>query len=153
MSSIEHFDINSWEYLINQQTQLNAVNALENGKVIFMPQLSFAINENEQHLLSPSYLKDKKNISYNKLNGQLRGVTCSETDKILFTQLCDRYATYSKQLIHQLFPMYTKAFLTGRTSFRPAEIYGRKAPSYKKDDTRLHVDAFPSSPTHGKRIL
>jgi hypothetical protein len=39
-----------------------------------------------------------------------------------------------------------------RTSLRPAEIAGRKS-SWRKDDTRLHVDAFPSQPTHGNRIL
>ena len=40
----------------------------------------------------------------------------------------------------------------GFTSFRPAEIAGR-ASSWRKDDTRLHVDAFPSRPLQGLRIL
>src|SRR5262249_55300448 len=40
----------------------------------------------------------------------------------------------------------------GRTSFRPAEIEGR-ALSWRKDDRRLHVDAFPSRPLRGRRIL
>jgi 3-deoxy-D-manno-oct-2-ulosonic acid (Kdo) hydroxylase len=39
-----------------------------------------------------------------------------------------------------------------RTSLRPAEIAGR-ASSWRKDDTLLHVDAFPSQPTNGNRIL
>src|SRR4030095_15398312 len=34
----------------------------------------------------------------------------------------------------------------------PAEIAGR-ASSWRKDDTRLHVDAFPASPTQGRRLL
>jgi hypothetical protein len=37
-------------------------------------------------------------------------------------------------------------------SFRPVEIAGRKS-SYRKDDTLLHVDSFPSNPTRGQRIL
>src|SRR5439155_15937417 len=39
-----------------------------------------------------------------------------------------------------------------RTSFRPVEIEGRKT-SWRKDDTRLHIDAFPATPVHGRRIL
>src|SRR6185503_3327133 len=39
-----------------------------------------------------------------------------------------------------------------RTSFRPHGAAGR-AVSWRKDDTRLHVDAFPSRPNRGERIL
>ena len=44
------------------------------------------------------------------------------------------------------------AIQLGRTSFRPVEISGRPS-SYRKDDTRLHVDAFPATPNQGRRIL
>ena len=40
----------------------------------------------------------------------------------------------------------------GRTSFRPVEIAGRPS-SWRKDDTRLHIDAFPATPSQGRRIL
>jgi hypothetical protein len=39
-----------------------------------------------------------------------------------------------------------------RTSFRPNEVAGRNY-SPRHDDRRLHVDAFPSRPMAGKRIL
>ena len=39
-----------------------------------------------------------------------------------------------------------------RTSFRPAEIAGR-ATTWRKDDTRLHIDSFPATPVQGRRIL
>ena len=52
-----------------------------------------------------------------------------------------------------LFPFYEKHLITGMTSLRPVEIKGRTPDSYKKDDTRLHIDAFPSRPNQGKRIL
>jgi hypothetical protein len=54
--------------------------------------------------------------------------------------------------VSTLIPAYASNLITGRTSFRPAEIAGRKT-SWRKDDTRLHVDSFPSTPVHGKRIL
>jgi hypothetical protein len=50
-----------------------------------------------------------------------------------------------------ILPAYGEA-LAGRTSFRPVEIRGRKT-STRKDDTKLHIDAFPSLPVGGKRIL
>jgi hypothetical protein len=42
--------------------------------------------------------------------------------------------------------------MMGRTSFRPVQVSNRSS-SYRKDDKRLHVDAFPSSPNQGNRIL
>jgi len=39
-----------------------------------------------------------------------------------------------------------------RTSFRPQPAVGRNV-SWRKDDSRLHIDAFPSRPNHGERIL
>ena len=39
-----------------------------------------------------------------------------------------------------------------KTSLRPVEVSGRRQ-SWRKDDTRLHVDSFPSQPSCGKRIL
>jgi hypothetical protein len=54
--------------------------------------------------------------------------------------------------LHNLLPMYRAGLRRGRTSLRPAEVAGR-ASSWRKDDTRLHVDSFPSQPTKGKRLL
>ena len=39
-----------------------------------------------------------------------------------------------------------------RTSYRPQPAVGRDV-SWRKDDSRLHVDAFPSRPNRGERIL
>jgi hypothetical protein len=54
--------------------------------------------------------------------------------------------------VTNLFPRYAGHLIKGRTSFRPVEISGRET-SPRKDDTRLHVDAFPSSPAGARRIL
>jgi hypothetical protein len=51
-----------------------------------------------------------------------------------------------------MFPSYAPSLETARTSYRPAEIAGRKY-TPTKDDTRLHVDAFPARPVHGRRIM
>jgi hypothetical protein len=49
-------------------------------------------------------------------------------------------------------PGYAQHLRWGLTSFRPVETRGRGS-SRRKDDTRLHVDAFASRPNHGMRIL
>lgn len=49
-------------------------------------------------------------------------------------------------------PHYAKQLIIARTSYRPVEINGRVT-SFRKDDKRLHIDAFPSAPNQGKRIL
>jgi hypothetical protein len=66
--------------------------------------------------------------------------------------MLQRYSENAIALVRVLLPQYADALEIGRTSFRPAEIAGRRS-SAKKDDTRLHIDAFPSMPTGGKRIL
>jgi hypothetical protein len=55
-------------------------------------------------------------------------------------------------LIGALFPRYAPHLKRARTSYRPHGAAGR-AVSWRKDDTRLHVDAFPSRPNGGERIL
>ena len=66
--------------------------------------------------------------------------------------MLQRYATHAETLMRDLFPHYRPALERARTSFRPAEISGRRT-SPRHDDRRLHVDAFPTRPTHGRRIL
>jgi hypothetical protein len=63
-----------------------------------------------------------------------------------------RFATQSRILLRNLLPRYAADLEQRRTSYRPVEIVGRSL-SWLRDDTRLHVDSFPSSPTQGKRIL
>jgi hypothetical protein len=49
-------------------------------------------------------------------------------------------------------PAYAKSLRTAPTSFRPSRVETR-AQSWRADDRRLHVDAFPSRPNYGERIL
>jgi len=63
-----------------------------------------------------------------------------------------RFADRTQDLLYCLLPPYRADLRRARTSCRPIEIAGRRS-SYRKDDTRLHVDAVPSRPTGGARIL
>ena len=63
-----------------------------------------------------------------------------------------RFGDMAETLLRDLLPGYAPALERARTSFRPAEIAGR-AYSPRHDDRLLHVDAFPSRPMGGRRIL
>lgn len=128
--------------------------ALENGQIVYLPQLSFQLESDEQNLLDMAITpKGAKNISYNPKNQRLGGL--SENDKVanLVKGMMQRYHHYTTQLLTACCLPYRPVECSGRTSFRPVEIKGRKPVSYRKDDTRLHVDAFPSTPVNNLRIL
>lgn len=147
-------DIKHWQDLVCTATQQQTINALETGSVIFLPQLSFELESTELHFLSPNYTHpDNKNISLNLKNKNLQGAVCNPQESLQLTKLLSRYASQASLLIKALFPRYFPDLTEGRTSYRPIEIAGRKPASVRKDDTLLHIDAFPATPTQGKRIL
>jgi hypothetical protein len=63
-----------------------------------------------------------------------------------------RFSRDCAVLLHAMLPGYTGALRPRLTSFRPLKIEGRDI-SDRKNDTRLHVDAFASRPNQGERIL
>lgn len=137
----------------DEATQNHALNALETGHVVYFPNMPFLLLENEKNLLSPDIVKPGvKNVSYISQLGVVRGLNTSSVVGNAAAQMMHRFVGFSTELIESLFPHYKNKIEVAKTSYRPVEIEGRPA-SYRKDDTRLHVDAFPSSPNQGRRIL
>jgi hypothetical protein len=66
--------------------------------------------------------------------------------------LLGRFTQAARRLVESVCPAYRGHLVQGRASLRPVEAAGRVL-SWRKDDTRLHVDSFPSMPTGGNRIL
>jgi hypothetical protein len=132
----------------------NITQALESGAVVYLPDLHFGLQDGEQALLSEAILPEKaKNISYEPRIGQLKAYVPALPHHNALKNLLQRYADFSEQLLHSVTPHYRQALCRARTSYRPVEIEGRVAPSFRKDDTRLHVDAFPASPNQGRQLL
>jgi hypothetical protein len=149
LTDIVSLSIEHWDQACSPEKQDAALQALEGGSVVLLPQLAFPLHEAEGRFLDPSLADAGKNISLNPANGALQG---SRDNLEPLRGMVERYAQSSAALLRQLLPSYLPAIETGRTSFRPVEVEGR-ATSWRKDDTRLHVDSFPSSPTQGRRIL
>ena len=151
---ITEIQCNDWKAGFEPQTSTYATHELENGKVLLLPQLHFALLPHEERYLSEDFADPaSKNISYHSAKDSLGGVRGNLQDKMIHKAFLQRFNLYATSLIEQLFPRYQPHLHIARTSFRPVEIEGRPVPSFRKDDTRLHVDAFPSSPNQGKRIL
>lgn len=155
MENIQTFSTSSWHEQFSETFQNESIKALENGQVLFFPQLAFQLTTQEQQFLSPDFISAKaKNISFNKKTNAVRGLAdqVSKEQHQALHGLFERFVQHAQLFINNLFPHYTNALVIGRTSFRPVEVDGRVT-SYRKDDTRLHVDAFPASPNHGWRLL
>lgn len=144
--------ISEWEKAPARDSQETALAALEDGTVLFFPQLAFAITAAESRFLTPDIVGNSKNVSYNFLTGEIGHCACADADKPAVAEMMHRFCGQAKTLVENLLPSYKARLTMGRASLRPVEAAGR-AQSSRKDDTRIHVDSFPATPLNGKRIL
>jgi hypothetical protein len=151
MTDIVVLDVASWRPALASDTQDAAIRTLEGGGVLILPQLAFPLAADEQRFLSPRWSDGRaKNISFD--GGKLKGARGSADELAALSRMVARFAAEASGLVTALFPRYAPYVRRARTSFRPQPAVGR-AVSWRKDDSRLHVDAFPSRPNHGERIL
>ncbi len=125
---------------------------LERGAVIVLPNLPFEVAVSERDIFSPSILSSSKNASYDPATDQVGGTSLEGSARDQLRAVIRRFSDSTEGLVGALLPEYRSRIVRRRASFRPAEIKGRQT-SWRKDDTRLHLDAFPTSPTRGDRIL
>jgi len=142
-----------WAGPFAPQEQEAALAALEAGQVLVLPLLAFRPLPAERDLLGAQALDGaRKNISLDPATGTLGGSALGGAERAAMAAMLGRFAEQAQTLLCGLLPRYAPALERARTSFRPAEIAGRSA-APRKDDTRLHVDAFPTRPQRGRRIL
>jgi hypothetical protein len=128
-------------------------NVVEAGQVLAFPNLRFALGDRERRFLDPRWADVKaKNVSVRWPSGELRGAVGAAEDLQALRAMIVRFAEQSEAFALRLFPHYRGHLRRGNTSFRPTDVAGRVR-SWRQDDTRLHVDAFPSNPMQGTRLL
>lgn len=151
---LESFTTTQWNENFTDLHQQRALKQLEGGHILYFPELPFTLSNEEKVFLNPEYADpDSKNIGYHPEQNKIWGVrNLSEEQRRKLKSMLNRYSQSARTLINNILPHYQSQLMTGRTSFRPLQVSNRKT-SYRKDDKRLHVDAFPSSPNQGKRIL
>ncbi len=154
MSVLLDLPLAAWDGAIDADTGARAVDALEDGRVVYFPALPFAVGADEAALLDPAMSDGRaKNVTWFPDQRILKGAADDPALRARLTALLDRYAAVTRRFVETLYPGYRAGLRFGPTTLRPVEIAGRPPPSWRRDDTRLHTDAFPARPTGGTRIL
>jgi len=144
-------DIATWRPVVPPGDTERYARELEAGGVLVLPRLAFEMTADENRFLDTRWSDGKaKNISFE--GDTIRGASGAAADLAALARMVGRFAADASALIAALFPRYAPYLKRARTSYRPHGAAGR-AVSWRKDDTRLHVDAFPSRPNRGERIL
>jgi hypothetical protein len=152
MTPIINFGHSDWAAPFSAAEQAAAIEAIEDSGIVIFPHLAFVFAPEEQGLFDEVVAaRGAKNVSYNAA-GEIGGVEDAQKNNPALGAMLKRFASSAQSLLDNLLPAYRGQLDEGKVSFRPSEVAGR-ASSWRKDDTRLHVDAFPSNPTLGRRIV
>ena len=128
---------------------------LEQGSVLFFPAVPFPLAEpDRQFLLSlkPGGSRFHKNISYRPATKILKGASGDSQEHARLERVLREFSEEATRFVATWLTPYARRLKLDFASFRPLEEKGRNLPLHQRNDL-LHVDAFPSRPTHGGRIL
>jgi hypothetical protein len=128
---------------------------LEKGQILFFQALPFHFPVDDQEFLLAqewTELRLHKNVSYRPSEDVLRGVSGNAQTIERLHAIMRNYSAQVIEFLTKFLPSYAGKWNLDFSSFRPFEEEGRDLPIHKRNDL-LHVDAFPSRPTRGGRIL
>ena len=129
---------------------------LESANILFFARSPFILTEDDRDFLrshkqtSAGY---HKNIAYRPAEDRLTGIDASRSPDA--ERLLAIFRNYSNQItdfLTRLLPPYAGRWRRDFASFRSVEERGRPARTRARNDLP-HVDAFPTRPTNGARIL
>ncbi|MGE5206491.1 MAG: Kdo hydroxylase family protein [Chlamydiota bacterium] len=129
--------------------------ALERGEILFFSRPPFPLPEEDRNfLLTQRHIDSRlhKNISYRPGKDVLRGFSDGREVEDRIHCVMRAYSGAVTSFLQRFLSPYAGQFQLDYASFRPLEEQGRDLPLHKRNDL-LHVDAFPSRPTRGGRIL
>lgn len=129
--------------------------ALERGEILFFPQPPFNLPAaDREFLLAQKWaeLRMHKNVSYRPGDDTLRGVSGDAVSTERIHAILRNFSSEVIRFLSTFLAPYAGKWIIDFASFRPLEEDGRDLPLHKRNDL-LHVDAFPSRPTRGGRIL
>ncbi len=130
-----------------------AVGMLERDGLVMVQGLPFALESGEDGFLTTEVFSgESKNVSYDPASGKVGGTKLEGEALERMRTMIARYSAFAQDVLAKVAPDYGPHLQLRRTSFRPGPVDTRVM-SKRKDDRRLHVDAFPSNPNQGRRIL
>jgi 3-deoxy-D-manno-oct-2-ulosonic acid (Kdo) hydroxylase len=128
---------------------------LERGRILFFREPPFPLlPADRQFLLAQEWtdLRMHKNVSYRPEEDVLRGISGDAKRVERIASIFRDYSTQVVKFATRFLMPYAEYWTVDFASFRPLEEERRSLPLHKRNDL-LHVDAFPSRPTRGGRIL
>jgi len=128
---------------------------LERGQILQFREPPFAFPLIDQEYLRNqewTELRMHKNISYRPGEDVLRGISGDASTVQRVHSIMRNYSARVVEFVGEFLAPYREKWNLDFASFRPLEEEGRDLPPHKRNDL-LHVDAFPSRPTRGGRIL
>jgi len=151
VTRVETLDYATWRPSATEMDRDARARTLEAGGVLVLPKLAFALEPGETRFIDARWSDGRaKNISLD--GASIKGARGTADDLAALARMIGRFAADASALVAALFPRYAPYLKRARTSYRPQPATGRDV-SWRKDDARLHVDAFPSRPSNGERIL
>ena len=130
---------------------------LEAGNILYFPRTPFAFPDDDLKFLLGLKQTDAsfhKNIAYRPAEDRITGLDKSaqgpEVDRL--RAIVAGYSRLSSEFLGWLLPQYAGKWKLDYASYRPLEEQGRSARLRARNDLP-HVDAFPTRPTNGDRIL
>jgi hypothetical protein len=128
---------------------------LEAGDILYFPQTPFELANHEREFLLTQRQSGAfhKNISYRPVEDRLKGV--DQKDATQWQRMHDTMRMYSSRAIEfmaRFLGRYAGDWKIDFASFRPIEEAGRKVGLRARNDL-IHIDNFPSRPSHGDRLL
>jgi len=148
---LESLPLENWTGPYDPDLKARAVSALERGAVLFFPDLPFLLTATEKQFLDARVSDGQaKNISLDHTTGKMQASSLTGQKARDLAAMMERFGSQATTLVQELLPY--RDVERARTSFRPVQVKGRH---YSKisDDRLLHIDAFPSRPMRGRRIL
>ena len=153
--SVEDYGAGGWKGVIDSAGRARQYCAdLEKGAILFFsePPFNLPLLDIEFLLaLKPADSRLHKNISYRPESDVLRGLA-DDRNRERVHEIMRHYAAQVRKFVERFLAPYAGRMQVDYASFRPLEEEGRNLPLHKRNDL-LHVDAFPSRPTRGGRIL
>ncbi len=129
---------------------------LESGDILFFPSIPFEFPMADQRcLLTQRQVAGQhhKNISYRPAQDCLTGI--DQRDAAARKEVHAIMQAFSRNAVDfmaHLLPRYAKTWKIDFASFRSIEEQGRQVSQRSRNDL-IHVDNFPSRPSHGDRLL
>lgn len=152
---VDDYDRSGWKNAAGASARSHQSCAdLEAGNILFLPAPPFDLPQLDVDFLlalKPAESRLHKNISYRPESDLLRGMS-DDASKARVEAIMRNYAAAVRAFVDAFLSPYASRLQVDYASFRPLEEEGRNLPLHKRNDL-LHVDAFPSRPTRGGRIL